>query len=332
MRRCATSSSICIACSIPSPSLEASPLKRLLRNDWRARWVQRAVGYNRGRISAARVFDNRLQLDPPDIYERPERELPVIIAIWHGQHFLAPFIKTKASKAKVLISRHRDGEMNAVAAERLGVETIRGSGDHGDGFNRKGGVGAFSRWCRRLRRATTWHRLPTCQRYRAWRGRDHQAGAGIRPPDHAGRNGSTRRSRGLNNWDRTTINLPFGRGAVVGVDAIRSCRRKPMRDHGKAAGSHLETDLNSATAAPMRLSGEPEAGMAERLPMTLRAYRHAVSGDAACFALAETPPEAAAKNGRPDRRATRHDRRAGPKVRWSGCTAQASAKCCGLSP
>ena len=24
----------------------------------------------------------------------------------------------------------------------------------------------------------------------------------------------------LNNWDRTTINLPFGRGALVGVDAM----------------------------------------------------------------------------------------------------------------
>ena len=24
----------------------------------------------------------------------------------------------------------------------------------------------------------------------------------------------------LNNWDRTTINLPFGRGAVVGIEAI----------------------------------------------------------------------------------------------------------------
>ena len=28
----------------------------------------------------------------------------------------------------MLISRHRDGEINAIAAERLGIETIRGSG------------------------------------------------------------------------------------------------------------------------------------------------------------------------------------------------------------
>ncbi|MGL1292518.1 DUF374 domain-containing protein, partial [Vibrio parahaemolyticus] len=30
-----------------------------------------------------------------------------------------------------------------IAAERLGIGTIRGSGDHGGAFHRKGGVGAF---------------------------------------------------------------------------------------------------------------------------------------------------------------------------------------------
>ena len=70
--------------------------------------------------------------------------MPAIFAFWHGQHFMTPFIKTKEShRAKVLISRHRDGEFNAIAAERLGIGTIRGSGDHGGAFHRKGGVGAF---------------------------------------------------------------------------------------------------------------------------------------------------------------------------------------------
>ena len=61
---------------------------------------------------------------------------------WHGQHFMAPFPR-RGHKVKVLISRHRDGEINAAAAQRLGVDTIRGSGDHGRGFDLKGGVGAF---------------------------------------------------------------------------------------------------------------------------------------------------------------------------------------------
>src|SRR5438132_14137520 len=70
--------------------------------------------------------------------------MPAIFAFWHGQHLMTPFIKTKKSyRAKVLISRHRDGEFNAIAVERLGIGTIRGSGDHGGAFHRKGGVGAF---------------------------------------------------------------------------------------------------------------------------------------------------------------------------------------------
>ena len=73
---------------------------------------------------------SRAVIEPPDIYQRVE--LPAILAMWHGQHFMAPFIKRgdPRHRAKVLISRHRDGEINARAAERLGVGTIRGSGAH----------------------------------------------------------------------------------------------------------------------------------------------------------------------------------------------------------
>ena len=68
-------------------------------------------------------------IEPPDVYARIDAELPVIVAMWHGQHFMAPFMRRPGDRGKVLISRHRDGEINAIAAERLGIETIRGSGD-----------------------------------------------------------------------------------------------------------------------------------------------------------------------------------------------------------
>ena len=72
--------------------------------------------------------------------------MPAIIAMWHGQHFMAPFIKRpeRGHRAKVLISRHRDGEINARAAKRLGIGTIRGSGAHNGEFHRKGGAVAFT--------------------------------------------------------------------------------------------------------------------------------------------------------------------------------------------
>ena len=66
------------------------------------------------------------------------KQVPIILAMWHGQHFLTPFIRPKGKRAKVLISRHRDGEINAAAVERLGIGTIRGSGAHGPDFSGEG--------------------------------------------------------------------------------------------------------------------------------------------------------------------------------------------------
>jgi lysophospholipid acyltransferase (LPLAT)-like uncharacterized protein len=88
---------------------------------------------------------SRLMLEPPDFYEYIAAEVPIIVAMWHGQHLMMPFLRRPPFKAKVLISAHPDGEINAVAAERLGVGAIRGSGDHLGRFDRKGGVRGFMR-------------------------------------------------------------------------------------------------------------------------------------------------------------------------------------------
>jgi len=70
--------------------------------------------------------------------------MPAIFAFWHGQHFMTPFIKTKEShRAKVLISRHRDGEFQRHrrgAARHRHDQRFRRSWR---AFHRKGGVGAF---------------------------------------------------------------------------------------------------------------------------------------------------------------------------------------------
>jgi lysophospholipid acyltransferase (LPLAT)-like uncharacterized protein len=96
--------------------------------------------------------------EPPNIYEAIEPHLPFIFAMWHGQHFLAPLVPLDrpGHRAKVLISRHRDAEINAIAARNLGIGTIRGSGDQGVRFDRKGGVGAFVAMLDALRKGTPW--------------------------------------------------------------------------------------------------------------------------------------------------------------------------------
>src|SRR5215813_10282343 len=113
-------------------------LKRIARS----RLVQTTAGVTAAEFLRLVWITSRTVLEPADIYERMIPNLPVILAMWHGQHFMVPFIR-RGYPAKVLVSRHRDGEMNAIAAERLGVGTIRGSGDAGGRFDLKGGVGAF---------------------------------------------------------------------------------------------------------------------------------------------------------------------------------------------
>ncbi|MFL5087985.1 MAG: lysophospholipid acyltransferase family protein, partial [Xanthobacteraceae bacterium] len=115
----------------------------LLKRIGRAPLMQAAVGVAAAEYLRLVWVTSRFVVEPADVYERLEPELPVIFAFWHGQHFMVPFAKPAHYRAKVLISRHRDGEVNAIAAERLGVEAIRGSGDRERRFDRKGGVTAF---------------------------------------------------------------------------------------------------------------------------------------------------------------------------------------------
>jgi lysophospholipid acyltransferase (LPLAT)-like uncharacterized protein len=230
----------------------------LLRNVLRSSWLQRAVGWLAAEYLRLVWLTNKFSFDPPDVYEIVEPQMPAIFAFWHGQHFLTPFIKTKDSyKAKVLISLHRDGEFNAIAVERLGIGTIRGSGDHGSAFHRKGGVGAFKEMVRAL--AENYNVAMTADVPK----RSRIAGLGIiMLARESGRPimpfaMATSRFIRLKNWDRTTINLPFGRGALVGGDIIMVPPDADPEAMEKSR-AHLEATLNEATRRAYARVGRPE--------------------------------------------------------------------------
>ena len=235
-------------------------MKKLFRNALRSTWVQRAVGVVAAEFLRLVWLTNRFAFEPANVYEIVEPQQPAIFAFWHGQHFMTPFIKTKEShRGKVLISRHRDGEFNAIAAERLGIGTIRGSGDHGSAFHRKGGVGAFKEMVRAL--AEGYNVASTADVPK----RSRVAGLGIiMLARESGRPIMpfamvTSRFIRLNNWDRTTINLPFGRGALVGIEPIVV---PPDADAETMETLRvlLETYLNEATRRAYAKVGRPEAG------------------------------------------------------------------------
>jgi lysophospholipid acyltransferase (LPLAT)-like uncharacterized protein len=234
-------------------------LKKLIRNVLRSRWVQRALGFLAAEYLRLVWLTTKFTFEPADVYERAEPHQPLIFAFWHGQHFLTPFIKTKEShRAKVLISRHRDGEFNAIAAERLGIETIRGSGDHGSAFNRKGGVGAFREMVRALEEGYNVASTADVPK------RSRVAGLGIiMLARESGRPilpfaMVTSRFVRLKNWDHTTINLPFGRGAVVGIDAVIVPPDADAETMEKLR-LQVETYLNEATRLAYAKVGRPEA-------------------------------------------------------------------------
>src|ERR1700728_4780528 len=115
----------------------------LWRRIGRQRWAKLTMGVVAAEYLRFVGMTTRFRLEPADIYARGEADMPIILAFWHGQHLLAPMARRIEHRVNMLVSKHHDGEVNAIAARRLGVGTIRGSGNHGGGFVHKAGVAAF---------------------------------------------------------------------------------------------------------------------------------------------------------------------------------------------
>jgi lysophospholipid acyltransferase (LPLAT)-like uncharacterized protein len=217
-------------------------VRRKLKN-WR--WVRTTIGVLAAEYLRLVWKTSRFVLEPADFYERADPEQPVIIAMWHGQHFLMPFLR-RQHRVKVLISRHSDGEINAIAAERLGIGTLRGSGDHGTRYQHKGGVAAFKGMLDLL--AEGWNMALTADVPKVSRvaGRGiitlaRESGRPIYPISFA-----TSRRFVLDNWDRSAINLPFSRGAIVAGEPIRVPKDADAEALEKAREA-LEAALNATT-------------------------------------------------------------------------------------
>jgi lysophospholipid acyltransferase (LPLAT)-like uncharacterized protein len=190
---------------------------------------------------------SRHTLEPATMYDT--FQTPAIVAMWHGQHCLTPFIRRRGEKykTKVLISRHRDGEINARAAAWLGIDNIRGSGSHNGEFRRKGGAIAFTDMLDALKdgyNVALTADVPKVARV---------AGLGVvKLAQHSGRPiyafaiASSRR-KVLDNWDRSALNLPFSRIGMVASEPLFV-----PRDADDAALEQarlaVERRLNAATA------------------------------------------------------------------------------------
>jgi lysophospholipid acyltransferase (LPLAT)-like uncharacterized protein len=232
----------------------------LVKRLFGSRPFQRAVGVMAAEYLRLVWMTTRFTVEPEGFVERAQFDFPVIVGVWHGQHYLLPFMRGERA-FKVLVSRHRDGEINAIAAEHLGIGTIRGSGDHGVEFARKGGVGAFRRILATLAQGcsvTLTADVPKISRV---------AGLGIvRLAAVSGRPIylvaiATRNRVTLDNWDRTEINLPFGRGGIVGRGPFRVAA-DAADDALETARLAIETELDVATTRAHELADRSRGGVA----------------------------------------------------------------------
>lgn len=207
---------------------------------------------------------NRFTVEPADVYERVRGELPLIIAMWHGQHVMIPFARPEWMPSCSLVSRHGDGGFNAVALRELGIGAIRGSGASGKKVREKGGAPAFLAMVRRLAAGDTMvltadipKRARICgpgivQLARA-------SGRPIHPIAVV-----TSRRIDFNSWDRASIGLPFGRGAIVVGDPVWVARDADEATC-EAARLAVQTGLDAVHERAYALIGarDPGAGLRE---------------------------------------------------------------------
>ena len=233
-----------------------------MRRVWKTVRVSRPFQVALGRTLASyqRLVWNTssLTIEPADLYDRVDREIPFILTFWHGQHFLMPFVMKPHHQGKVMISRHADADINAIAAEAFGVGTIRGSGAHGRDFLRKGGISATKLAIDTLKSGVNVAMtadVPKISRI---------AGLGVvTVAKYSGRPIfpiaiATRNRRLAKSWDRASIHLPFGPAAMVVGDGIQVAA-----DADDAALDQarllVQERLNKITERAEELVGRPPA-------------------------------------------------------------------------
>ncbi len=209
----------------------------------------------------------RVREPDSNFYEPFDNNPAVIVALWHGEQFLMPFFGWHPERFNILMTTHRDGEVLARACAYFGLRCVRGSGGDGREWVRKKAVQAFTTLLKALRRndsVVLTADVPKVARV---------AGLGIVTlAKHSGcpiipvAMATSRRFR-LSNWDRTCINLPFGRMAAVRGEPIFVDRNADEAALEQARQT-VESALHEATARAYQIvdRGSTRSAAAEAPP------------------------------------------------------------------
>jgi lysophospholipid acyltransferase (LPLAT)-like uncharacterized protein len=163
-------------------------------------------------------WTTRWTREPKDIRAALGGELPVIVALWHGQHVITPLAWPKDWPGSALVARHADGEANAIALEKLGFDLVRGSGANrvwSNAVQKRGGVSALRALVRTLREGRSVTLTADVPKIGGVAGLGivqlaRLSGRPIYPLAVV-----TRQHFEFDSWDNARLALPFSRGAVV---------------------------------------------------------------------------------------------------------------------
>src|SRR6202020_3367271 len=98
----------------------------------RSQWAQETIGFGLATYLSFVRRTSRFTTVPEDVDAYIKHDLPLISAMWHGQHLMMPFARpVTMDRLAVLISRPEDAGAQALAAERHGKTAVRGSGGPG---------------------------------------------------------------------------------------------------------------------------------------------------------------------------------------------------------
>ena len=211
----------------------------LLKDLGRKPAVQETIGRTLAGYLKLVRSTNRFTIEPQGAYDTLTPLQPFIGAMWHGQHFMAPYLRRPQDRAASLVSRSSDGELNAIALRELGIRAIRGSGARGRDQRLKGGSSALRAMLQALQDGENMFLTADIPKIARICGTGvvllaRMSGRPIVPVAVA-----TSRRLEFNSWDRASIGLPAGRGAIVAGEAV-----------------HVAHDADEATLEAARLAVE----------------------------------------------------------------------------
>lgn len=145
---------------------------------------------------------------------------PAIFVTWHGQHFLLPYFYGPNSGNGLvnLVSKSADAELNALILQKAGHEVVRGSGGRvREATIEKGGVSATIALRNALKSGKDVAIIADISK-----GKPRQSGRGvISLAKISGRPivpiavATSRYKVVEGSWDKTTLNLPFGKRCLL---------------------------------------------------------------------------------------------------------------------